>query len=319
MRIRLLLPVILLCAHATASDSISRAAFLFNSAFPPTGTITAPPLLEPEDAAKMAAGPHVTNRQGDVHGDVYILQYHGISPVERRYDRSRENFRNDLERLYKDGFRPVTMTDYVENHMVVPHGASPVVMTFDDANPTQFKILPNGEVDPNCAIGIWQAFYKTHPDFPMKGMFYVVPTMMFGQRKLVDVKIKMLEAWGSEIGNHTMTHPFLSRLSDAAATKEIGSVMVYLAKKGITQHVHFCIPYGIFPRNRKLVESVTWAGKTWRLESNTLCGANPAPAPTSPKFKPYRIPRILSNEEPDGINYWMDQAEKGSVHLYVEP
>lgn len=271
--------------------------------------------MVPAPANPMA---RVTDRKANTDGEVLILQYHGFSPVEKRYDRSYVNFRKDLERVYKLGCRPVTMSEYVENRMKIAPGATPVILTFDDANPTQFKLLPDGSIDPHSGVGLWYSFWKEHPDFPIKGVFYVLPTMMFGQKKLVDLKIKMLEDWGSEIGNHTLDHKPLSKLSDAAAEKEIGGTSAYLEKKGITK-VHFCMPYGLFPKNHKLVQQATYGGKTYKLESNVLCGANPAPAPTSKKFNRYRIPRILCNNEIDGVNTWLAKAEAGKLKLYVQP
>ena len=260
----------------------------------------------------------VTARKGNTEGEVMILQYHGFSPIEKRYDRSYANFKKDLERVYKLGCRPVTMSEYVENRMPIPPGSTPVVLTFDDSNPTQFKFLPNGSIDPHCGVGIWFEFWKEHPDFPIHGEFYVMPTMMFGQKHLVDLKLKMLNDWGSEIGNHTLDHKPLSKLSEAAAIKEIGGTSAYLEKKGITK-VHFCMPYGLFPHNHKLVEKVTYNGKTYTLDSNVLCGANPAPSPISKKFNKYRIPRILCNGESDGVNTWLARAEQGKLNLYVQP
>lgn len=295
-------------------DTHSRIPFLaaFRSAlpkgFPPTPVVT----------NTILPSVRVTGRKGNTEGEVLILEYHGFSPNERRYDRSYANFKKDLERVYKLGCRPVTMSEYVENRMTIAPGATPVILTFDDANPTQFRLKPDGSIDPHCGVGIWYSFWKEHPDFPIKGMFYVLPTMMWGQRNLVDHKLKMLEDWGSEIGNHTLDHKPLSKLSEAAAIKEIGATSAYLEKKGITK-VHFCMPYGLFPRDHKLVQEVKWGGKTYKFDSNVLCGANPAPSPTSPKFKKFRIPRILCNGEVDGVNTWLALAEKGKLNLYVQP
>lgn len=314
MRRHLVLPVLLLIPAPVQADTHSRIPFLpafkgkLPKPFPPTPMVPMP----------TGSGLRVTDRKANTDGEVLILQYHGFSPNEKRYDRSWANFRKDLERVYKLGCRPVTMSEYVENKMPIPPGSSPVVLTFDDSNPTQFKLRPDGSIDPHCGVGIWYSFWKEHPDFPIKGEFYVLPTMMFGQKNLVDQKIKMLQDWGSEIGNHTLDHKPLSKLSEAAAIKEIGGTSAYLAKKGITK-VHFCMPYGLFPHDHKLVQQVTYGGKTYHFESNVLCGANPAPSPISKKFNRFRIPRILCNGESDGVNTWLSLAEKGKLNLFVQP
>lgn len=270
-------------------------------------------------AAKMAAvGKRVSNRPANPNGDVLVLEYHHISPKEARWDRSRDRFRADLERLYKMGFRPVTATEYITNQMTLPPGASPVVMTFDDANPSQIALLPDGSLDPNSAVGIWRAFADKHPDFPVKGTFYVLPTM-WGQPKDVEKKVAMLREWGSELGSHTISHPKLKNLSDEKAKQELGEAIDRLEKLGEKGPVSIALPFGISPKNASLLKSFTWRGKPYQMSGAMLVGANPAPPPTSPKFNPYRIPRIQSIEGEMGITYWLDQVQKGAVKVYVAP
>ena len=94
---------------------------------------------------------------------VPILEYHDVLPKERNMVRSIDHFKHDLERLYTEGYRPVLLRDYLDNKIDLPIGMAPVVFTFDDARASQFRYLPSGEIDPTCAVGIWQDFAKTHP------------------------------------------------------------------------------------------------------------------------------------------------------------
>jgi len=53
-----------------------------------------------------------------------------------------------------------------------------VVLTFDDSSPGQFRYLAqNGStsVDPDCAVGILEAFARRHPDFGLAATFFVLP------------------------------------------------------------------------------------------------------------------------------------------------
>ena len=88
-------------------------------------------------------------------GHIPILMYHDITHKERYLGRSIEHFKHDLERLYAEGYRPVNVSDFMSNRMDVPAGCSPVVLTFDDSRRSQFKYLPDGSLDPDCAMAYW--------------------------------------------------------------------------------------------------------------------------------------------------------------------
>ena len=159
-----------------------------------------------------------------------ILEYHDISAKESRWGRSVVAFRKDLERLYAEGYQTVALKDYLDNRIALPAGKSPVILTFDDARESQFRYLPDGTIDPNCAVGIMQTFQKEHPDFGMKATFYVLPQSAFKQPEFAAKKMQALLEMGFEIGNHTVTHRKLSQLSDAEVQEEIGNCVVLTQK-----------------------------------------------------------------------------------------
>lgn len=260
----------------------------------------------------------VTKRKANRKGDILILEYHHVAEKEDRWARSRENFRADLERLYKLGYRPVTLAEYIEGKMQLPPGASPVVITFDDAHPNQFLLNKDGSIDPETAVGIWKSFSDAHPDFPVKGTWFVVPAMGFGQPKLVGKKFKMLQDWGSEIAVHTLTHGRLDRMDDERVKQEIGGCMDFLSKHGVKPKT-IAYPFGIRPSNRALAKGFEWKGKKYRLIGGVLAGAGPAPSVKSKEFKAHALPRIQAIEGDYGITYWLNLAKKGKVRLYVEP
>lgn len=283
-----------------------------------------PPASSNEGSKRDATQPTLTslapvsNRPSNHKGEVLIVEYHKIAKQEARWDRSETRFRGDLERFYSMGFRPITLREYVEDKFKIGPGALPLVVTFDDANPTQFKLLPDGKVDPACAVGIWQEFASKHPDFPVKATFLVLPDVMWGQSKLVDKKIAMLKALGCEIGSHTMTHPKLSHLTDEQVKGELGGAIDFLASKGVQQPVSLALPYGISPKNTSLLKSFEWKGKQYQMSAAVLVGSNPAPAPGTPHQNLYRIPRIQGIEGDQGITFWLDKVQKGAIKPYVE-
>ncbi len=233
--------------------------------------------------------------------------------------RTTDQFRKDLERYYKLGFRPCTVSQYLDDKMDLPPGASPMVFTFDDANPSQFQLLPDGSVDPGCALGIWQTFAKDHPDFPIRATFYVLPDVMWRQKEFVDKKVQLLRSWGCELGNHTIKHLILHKLTDDAVKSEIGEASDRLAAYGEPMPPSLALPFGSSPKNVALTHGFNWKGKDYKLKACLLVGAEPAPAPTSKKFNPYRLPRVQACEGPYGIDDWLSRLEKGQLKLYVQP
>ena len=99
-------------------------------------------------------------------GRVMILEYHKIDYPEHRWTRTPENFRRDLETLYARGYRLVNLNDVLDGRLATPAGTTPVVLTFDDSSPGQFRYVPrNGsvEIDPKSGLGILEAFIARNP------------------------------------------------------------------------------------------------------------------------------------------------------------
>ena len=84
-------------------------------------------------------------------GRIMILEYHKIDYPEERWTRTPENFRRDLETLHAHGYRPLALNDLLDGRIASPPGTTPVILTFDDSSPGQFRYLNhNGalEIDP---------------------------------------------------------------------------------------------------------------------------------------------------------------------------
>ena len=108
-----------------------------------------------------------------------ILEYHKIDYPEERWTRTPENFRRDLETLYARGYRLVRASTTCSTAASrLPAGTTPVVLTFDDSSPGQFRYLErNGalEIDPKSGVGILEAFIREKPDFGRAATFFVLP------------------------------------------------------------------------------------------------------------------------------------------------
>ena len=251
-------------------------------------------------------------------GLVPILEYHDVLPKERSMVRSVDNFKHDLQRLYDEGYRPVLLHDFLDNKIDLPLGMAPVVFTFDDARNSQFKYLSSGEVDPTCVVGIWQEFAKTHPDFPVKATFYLLPDAGFCSMADASKKVKALLAMGCEIGNHTVTHTSLKKLSDEGVQKELGGCITLIEKLAPGTKVDtIALPMGISPVNKKLLVKGSYAGQAYANRAVLLVGAEPAPAPISKRFKPMRLPRIQALDGPSGSTFYLDKIKNGQMGRYI--
>jgi len=93
-----------------------------------------------------------------------------------------------------------------------------------------------------------------------KGTFYVCPKSQHGQQMMSEEQIKTLSGRHT-IGAHTLTHPHLTRISEAHATQEIRGSKTWV--EGVTGKpcTMFCYPYGaVNPRVRTIVEQAGFSG-----------------------------------------------------------
>jgi peptidoglycan/xylan/chitin deacetylase (PgdA/CDA1 family) len=255
---------------------------------PGTAAAPAPDGGTAAPAAETPPGPLPPNERGQV----MVLEYHRFGPTDERWQRSPEGFRRDLEALYRRGYRPVNAADLVLGRMAVPRGFSPVVLTFDDGTEGQFRLLPDGRIDPTSAVGILVAFHREHPDWGLRGTFFPNRTP-FGQPDTWKVKVRWLLAQGFEVGDHTLDHVDLSRLGAAATQEQLGGE-VALLRSAVPdyQPVTLALPYGSPPAVPQAARQGTGGGASYHFAGIFLVGAGPAPSPFDPRFDPLRIPRI---------------------------
>ncbi len=303
------------------APSLTLGAILLSAgcSTPSSGHELAPIPISNGATKKTAPMERVSDRKGNTMGTVFVAEYHQFKAGRGEMFRTPKQFRNDLETFYKAGFRPVLASEFLANKMPLPPGASPVVMTFDDSSPTQLQLKPDGTVDPNCAVGIWQAFAKEHPDFPVHGTFFVLPDNLWSNRKNDPRKIKLIFELGSEIANHTIHHPQLKRLSDEKVKWELGTANEKLEALGQKMPVSMALPFGISPKNKALLKGFDWNGGHTAFTGVFLSGAEPAKSPNNPKFNSLRVPRILATTVPFGLDYWFKELKAGRVKPYVQP
>ena len=230
-----------------------------------------------------------------------VLEYHHIRRPEGRWSRTPENFRKDLEWLYANGYYPVNLKDILTNFKGLPDGKVPVVLTFDDSPSNQFRYLPDGTLDPECAVGVIKAFHDEHPDdWPLRATFFVLVQTNAADRNLFgqpehpeykEQKLKQLVSWGMEVGGHCYSHERLSEISPEFACYTLARAAQELEKLSGQQIVSLAVPMGLYPTKEAVFsgqyQSITY---DYKLVCEVAGGLQPVPGLA--KFDPYHINRI---------------------------
>ncbi|WP_156757163.1 polysaccharide deacetylase family protein [Actinokineospora pegani] len=225
-------------------------------------------------------------------GQVPVLMYHRVVADPRSvYDRTPADFRAELERLAGEGYVTVTAAQYAKGEIDIPAGAHPVVLTFDDADPSQFALAADGSPVAGTAVAIMREVAAAHPDFRGVGSFFVNADP-FGDPGGLRT-IPWLRAHGMEVGNHTLTHVNLRTAGPAAAQQDIARGDQAIRRAGGEPEV-LALPFGILPSEPGLAVDGAADGVEYHYRGALLVGANPAPSPYSGDFDPVRIPRIRS-------------------------
>lgn len=281
-------------------------------------------------------------------GAVMVVMYHRILAKERESDLNRrpESLRSDLETLRSKGYFPVSALDLVENTMAVPAGKTPVVLTFDDALPSQFKTVTGADgkthIDPDCAVGIMESFHKKYTDWPEKATFFVLPgggrnAEPFGQADSVARKFKYLSDHGYEIANHTTTHGNMRRMDAAKIQQELASAVKSIKQVAPQADMRtFALPYGKLPRDqaaRKYLQAGSSGGQSYSNKAVFLAAWRPVLSPVTREdkkftqagalaaFNPYALERVTPdarNAKTAGtLEYWIGWFDKNKSARYI--
>lgn len=257
-------------------------------------------------------------------GSIMILEYHDIGKKEGAYSRSVVRFRNDLERLHREGYRLISLKDYLNGNFDIEPGLTPVVLTFDDSTPGQFRFLvKNGKVtvDPDCALGVLKNFCSRNSGERMKASFFVLYGCapihrLFAQEEFANEKIRFIVKSGMEIGNHTYSHGFLDRLDRETAVREIARSIEMAARiiPGYQVDV-LALPGGGVPKDLSIMKSGFYRGNKYQNRAVLFAWGGPGNSPYSLKFDPYKIPRVLvSGKE---LDYWLDFYERYPQRRFI--
>ena len=243
----------------------------------------------------------------DVNGKIPVLAYGS--------DWTPESLRADLERLLAAGYYPVTLYDFIQMRLsMVPAGKRPVVLSFDGATEDQFRLLADGSVDPDSAVGILKTFHEAHPwEWPLRATFFVPPgAAAFGQPDLAARKIELLATWGIEVGGQVAPDVDLSALSDEEVQRELARPHDYVAGLLPGYDIYSLnIPGGAAPQNAALLASGAPGGSVYTYGAAVGLSAGLAPSFNAPEFNPLDIPRVAT--APDSLAAALRDANKVGV------
>ncbi|MFC1655477.1 putative glycoside hydrolase [Patescibacteria group bacterium] len=238
-----------------------------------------------------------------------VLEYHNFNDEEGRWTRTPDNFYGDLQWLYNNNYRPVTVEQFLKMEFQMEPGMKPFLMTFDDASENQFRYLEDGTIDPNSAIGVMNRFIEEHPDFGTSATFFVLP-YSFGQADLIDEKLKYLVRTEREIGNHTFGHEDLENYDGETIQWTLASQEKYVQEQlGESYQVRaLAYPLGHYPDGDlfEYIKSGESEGHSYEIDAAFLVGSHPTLLPDNADFEPHRIPRIQAFDDEWGR--WFNRA-----------
>ena len=246
-------------------------------------------------------------------GNVPIMMYHGIHNMKNSetsntggnvdkdgYNRTTEAFRNDLEFYYQKNYRMIRLIEYINGEIDVPLGKSPLILTFDDGKENNFKVLGEKdgqlEIDPNCAVGILEEFKKKYPDFNVTATFFVNSTI-FEQEEYNEKILKWLVENGYDVGNHTMTHPDFTKVSESRTIEEVGGLYKILESIIPGKYVNiiampFGSPYNKSHPNFNIMLKGNYEGLEYETKSMLRVGWEAEVSPFDKDFDPTFLKRI---------------------------
>ncbi len=201
---------------------------------------------------------------------IVFLMYHELELPARqlvqsepgyvRYILRWETFQEQMQQLKNSGIRGLSVSEALR----YPAEDS-VCITFDDGCETD--LLAAAPILRGHGFG---------------ATFYVTAGFLGTSGYLTPEQIRQLDGLGFEIGCHSMTHPYLSDLTDPELSREIVDAKLHLEK--ILGHTiaHFSCPGGRY--DQRSLETARRAG--FRTVANSRFRAN------SPGANPYELGRV---------------------------
>jgi len=262
------------------------------------------------------------------NGKIMVLMYHKFAKTSSDgWTRSFSDFKKDLNTLYEKNYYPINMSEYISGKFEVPYGKTPVVLTFDDGTAGQLSFEWVDDVltvKKDTAVKVYQDFVKEHPDFPMKGTFYIMSTNFFGAKGTLKQRLEYLISQGFEIGNQTQNHYALQNADSAEKVREeVGGLAKFVDEliPGYTIS-SFSPPGGSMTKKyAEHVYSGTFEGFNYENKGIVLLySSKPALSPINSELDLKKISRVRvrGNEKINNdFDYWIEYFDEHPEERYV--
>lgn len=241
-------------------------------------------------------------------GNVPIMMYHRIVDIKKDsynvdksgYNRTKDGFINDLEFYYNNKYRMIKLIDYINGDINTELGFSPIVITFDDGNIDNIRVIGKNKdgsliIDPNSAVGILEDFKRKYPDYNITATFFL-NNGLFGQKEYNSEILNWLVNNGYDIGNHTYNHSYLDRINSNEVQRQIGSMYSKLNEIIPNKYVNivalpFGMPYNKSHNNFKYIIEGEYNNFKYNTNGILRVGWDSNVSPHSKEFDPHFIKR----------------------------
>lgn len=266
-------------------------------------------------------------------GEIPIVMFHNfVENLEEtndpEYTTSFDAFSQLLETLYAQDYRLISMKDFIDHNINVPAGKIPMVFTFDDGSAGQFNLVEqNGTlvVNPKSAVGIMMAFHEKHPDFGLKGIFYLnmdKELKTFEGAGTLEERLKTLLSLGFEVGNHSWGHFNFEKSENRAQIQEkLGKNEKRIQE--ILPGVHFyslALPFG-GKVPQELADAMVqgeYEGVSYKNETIMAVGYLPSVPSIHQDFDPTYVRRIRSSGKAEvkfDLGYWLPNMTRDRMYI----
>ncbi|MGI6084129.1 MAG: polysaccharide deacetylase [Acetivibrionales bacterium] len=241
-------------------------------------------------------------------GQIPIVMFHRFieayeENTEKEYTTTFSEFEDLLQTLYDGGYRLISMDDFIECNISVPAGTMPMVFTFDDGTAGQFNLIEEDgylKINPKSAVGIMVAFNEKHPDFGLKGIFYVnmdIGDNTFKGEGTLKERFDTLLNLGFELGTHTWGHVNFSKPENYGKITEAIGRNQQKAEEILPgfRFYSLALPHGGRPSDKSLwplLQSGTYNNIDYYNDTIMAVGANPTVPSISKDYNSLYVARI---------------------------
>jgi len=276
----------------------------------------------------------------DESGKVLVIAFRGFSDLANLAGNdlrailessSYSGFKQLLSTLYSNKYRPISLSDYVNNNISIAPGCIPVIFTFDGGYSSQFNLVKssNGSLiaSSNCAVGIMEEFHNLHSDFALTGTFFISlgTENIFNGLGTIQERLKYLIDKGFDIGNGTLTCPTLDEnISPLQFQQEIAKNQQVLSSL-LPEYTmaSLALPSGKLPTNlTKYLASGHWGSVVYSNTAVLEQGWDPAFSPIDTNFNPLSIHRIKAfntssstSDSSSNLDSWLRKLTRDQLFI----